>query len=97
MKTGTKRTTEREGPIPTDDRELTTRVTRDGDERAFRALYDRHTPRLLERDGDCVRTAFPILDTDETRALRAATASAAGALADAIEDDARTGPARCGP
>jgi RNA polymerase sigma-70 factor (ECF subfamily) len=30
-----------------DDRALVRRTVRDGDERSFRALYDRHTPRLL--------------------------------------------------
>lgn len=43
--------------------------------------------RLLEREGDRVRTAFPILDAEATAALRRRAAAAAGPLADAIADD----------
>lgn len=44
--------------------------------------------RLLERSGDTLRTAFPVLDVEETRALRSWTESLAESLADKIEPDA---------
>jgi hypothetical protein len=45
------------------------------------------TWQLLDRDGDTLRTSFPILDAAGTRHLRAATRAAAVPLADAIAAD----------